>query len=246
VILSGRRCVIRFVDGLVEATFLMRDNRFRTTVALNNGSRVSCYLPNSGRLRELLEPGRRVLLRPVTSSSRTTGFDLVLVDVGGTLVSTDARLPNTLVAEALRADRLAPFTDYDHVLQEVRYHESRLDFVLLRENQRCFIEVKSVTLVEEGLALFPDSPTTRGHRHVQELRRAVSEGDRAAVIFVVQREDAQAFTTNDKSDPQFAQALVGAIKEGVEVYAYGCRVSRNQVRLDRPLEIRIPCDGRIP
>jgi sugar fermentation stimulation protein A len=246
VTLSGRGCVVRFVDGLVEATFVIRDNRFRTTVALNDGRRVSSYLPNSGRLRELLSPGRRVLLRPATSPSRTTSFDLVLVDLEGTLVSADARLPNVLVAEALRADLLAPFTDYDHVRQEVRYHESRLDFVLLREDQRCFVEVKSVTLVEEGVALFPDSPTTRGHRHVQELRRALGEGDRAAVIFVVQREDAQSFTTNDGSDPQFAQALRCALEEGVEVYAYGCRVSRRQVRLDRPLELRIPHDGKLP
>ncbi len=216
---------------------MARDNRFRATVELDNGSHVWCYLPNSGRLGELLEPGRRAFLRPVTAPGRKTSFDLVLVDVAGTLVSTDARLPNTLVEEALRENRLSPFEGYDDIRREVRYHKSRLDFALMRNGQRCLMEVKSVTLVEGGLALFPDSPTSRGHRHVQELRRAVGEGEHAAVVFVAQRDDVWAFAPNDGADPAFAGALRCAIAEGVEVYAYACQVSRHEVRLHRPLKV---------
>jgi len=164
-----------------------------------------------------------------------------LVDVAGTLVSADARLPNTLVEEALHEGRLSPFEGYDDVRREVQYHESRLDFALKKKGQRCLIEVKSVTLVDGGLALFPDAPTRRGHRHVQELRRAVGEGDRAAVVFVVQREDVRAFTTNDGADPAFAGALRCALAGGVEVYAYACQVSRYEVRLDRPLKVAVGC-----
>jgi sugar fermentation stimulation protein A len=168
-----------------------------------------------------------------------------LVDVGGILVSADARLPNTLVEEALRERRLSPFADYDDLRPEVAYHESRLDFALVKDGQRCLIEVKSVTLVQGGLALFPDAPTKRGHRHVQELRRAVGEGERAAVIFVVQRGDARSFAPNVGADPVFAEALGWALEEGVDVYAYTCRVSRHEVRLDRPLEVSIPHQERI-
>jgi sugar fermentation stimulation protein A len=182
-----------------------------------------------------------VLLRPVSDPGRKTGFDLVLVDLAGTLVSTDARLPNTLVEEALREGRLSPFVGYDDIRGEVQYHESRLDFALKKSGQRCLIEVKSVTLVEGGLALFPDAPTKRGHRHVQELRRAVRTGDRAAIVFVVQREDARAFTTNDGADPAFARALRCALAQGVEVYAYACRVSRHEVRLGWPLKVAVGC-----
>jgi sugar fermentation stimulation protein A len=212
-------------------------------VALGDGCHVWCYLPNSGRLGELLEPGRRVLLRPAAAPGRKTGFDLVLVDVAGTLVSADARLPNALVEEALREGRLSPFEGYDDIRREVPYHESRLDFALKEKGQRCLIEVKSVTLVEGGLALFPDAPTRRGQRHVQELRRAVGDGERAAIVFVVQREDAWVFTTNDGADPVFAGALRCALEEGVEVYAYACRVSRHEVRVHRPLKVQVGCCG---
>lgn len=206
---------------------------------LDNGCHVWCYLPNSGRLGELLEPGRRVLLRPAIAPGRKTSFDLVLVDVAGTLVSTDARLPNILVEEALREGRLSPFEGYDDIRREVYYHKSRLDLALDRNGQCCLIEVKSVTLVDDGLALFPDAPTSRGYRHVQELRRAVDEGKRAAVVFVVQRDDVRAFATNDAADPAFAEALRCAIAEGVEIYAYACQVSRHEVRLHRPLKAKV-------
>jgi sugar fermentation stimulation protein A len=124
-----------------------RDNRFRTTVELRSGRSVWAYLPNSGRLRELLQPGKLVFLRPVASPGRKTAFDLVLVAVGEALVSTDARLPNVLVEEAVREGRLSPFEGYEVVRREVQYGSSRLDLALERRGRRCFVEVKSVTLV---------------------------------------------------------------------------------------------------
>ena len=224
---------------LKEAVFLTRDNRFRATVKLD-GRPVWAYLPNSGRLEELLRPGRRVLLRPAAAPGRKTAYDLLLVDLEGVLVSADARLPNLLVEEALREGRLLPFAGYEAIRREVECGGVRLDFVLEKEEDRCLIEVKSVTLVREGVALFPDAPTLRGRRHLEELRRAVAEGERAAIIFVVQREDALAFAPHDKADPAFGRALRRAVEEGVEVHAYACRVSRREVRLDRPLEVKMP------
>jgi len=203
-----------------------RDNRFLTTVELDGGRLVWAYLANSGRLEELLVRGRRVFLRPVTAPGRKTAFDLSLVDVGGTLVSADARLPNTLVEEALREGTLPAFEGYELIRREVEYGRSRLDLALQRQGQRCFMEVKSVTLIREGLALFPDAPTRRGRRHVEELRRIVLQGERAAIIFVVQREDCEALACNDRADPAFGHALCCAIDQGVEVYAYACRVNR--------------------
>ena len=225
-------------DALLEATFVARDNRFRVTVELD-GEHVWAHLANSGRLTELLTPGRRLFLRPVTAQGRKTAYDLLLVDLDGVLVSVDARMPNSLVEEALREGSLTPFDDYETIRREVRWGESRLDFVLEEQSRRCLIEAKSVTLVKGGVALFPDAPTIRGRRHVEELRRAVAEGTRAAVVFIVQREDARAFTTNDEADPSFGCALRSAVEGGVEVYAYACRVSQVQVRIDRDLEVRL-------
>ncbi|MBC7250067.1 MAG: DNA/RNA nuclease SfsA [Anaerolineae bacterium] len=222
--------------GLREATFVSRENRFRVTVELG-GKLVGAHLPNSGRLQELLSPGRRLWLRPATTAGRKTAYDVVLADLNGVLVAVDARLPNRLVEEALREGLLPSLAGYPHIRREVNHGESRLDFVLEGKGPRCLVEVKSVTLVRDGLALFPDAPTERGRRHVEELRQAVLAGERAAIIFVIQREDVRAFAPNDQADPLFGQALRQAAEAGVEVYAHACRVSHHEMRLQRPVAV---------
>jgi len=229
---------VRIQSQLKEAIFLSRDNRFRVTVELD-GERARVYLPNPGRLEEVLRPGQRLLLRPATTKGRKTAYDVLLADLQGTLVSVDARLPNLLVEEALRQERLRPFRGYDTMQREVQHGESRLDFALEGRGQRCFVEVKSVTLVCGGVALFPDVPTLRGQRHVEALRRAVAEGERAAILFVVQRGDAHAFAPHDQADPALGRALRRAVEEGAEVYAYGCQVNRREVRLHRSLRVKM-------
>jgi len=224
--------------ALLEATFVARDNRFRVTVELN-GEHVWAHLANSGRLTELLTPGRRLFLKPATAQGRKTAYDLLLVDLDGVLVSVDARLPNSLIEEALREGSLTPFNGYETIRREVKWGGSRLDFVLEDQSRQCLIEAKSVTLVKRGVALFPDAPTIRGRRHMEELRRAVAEGERAAITFVVQRGDANVFAPNEEADPSFGCALRAAVEGGVEVYAYACQVRQNQVRLARDLGVRL-------
>ena len=175
---------------LIAGRFIRRDNRFRVTVEIK-GELVAAHLPNSGRLTELLTPDRPCWLVSCTSSRRKTRFDLKLVEYAGVLVSMDARLPNPLFAEALEAGQLASFQDCIHFEREVRLGNSRLDFCLSVPDGICWVEVKSVTLVEDGVARFPDAPTTRGARHVRELTAAASKGEGAAIVFVVQRPDAR-------------------------------------------------------
>ena len=225
-------------DRLVEARFLRRLNRFAALVDIRGEERL-IHVANSGRMRELLVEGHRVLLKPVAGDHRKTGFDLSLVDLGHTLASADARLPNTLVHEALNEGRLPQFAGYEHVTREVTYGESRLDMALRGPEGTCFVETKSVTLVVDAVGLFPDAPTTRGTKHVGSLLKATREGHRAAVIFVVQRGDAQALAPNDPADPEFGVALRGAVDQGVEVYAYGCRVTMEEIVLDRRLPVRL-------
>ena len=215
---------------LLPATFLRRDNRFRATVLLD-GTEVAAHVPNSGRLHELFVPGRPVLVRPVAKPRRKTAYDLVMVRVDGQLVSLDARLPAPLVAEAVREGRLAEFTGYTQVREEVQLEHSRIDVLLEGPPGRCWVEAKSVTLVEEGTAYFPDAVTARGKRHVETLARAVARGERGAIVFVVQREDAQRFAPHDASDPAFGQALRAAARVGVEVYAYRCRVTPDTIEI---------------
>jgi sugar fermentation stimulation protein A len=166
----------------------------------------------------------------------------MLVAHDGVLVSVDARLPNSLFAEALASGRLEPFREYarperGHVHREVRYGESRLDFRLTGLESVCWVEVKSVTLVENRTALFPDAPTARGTRHIQELSRAVKDGEKAAIVFVAQRPDAQRFAPNDDADPAFGAALRAAADAGVGVYAWTCAVSPHTIALDSQLPV---------
>jgi sugar fermentation stimulation protein A len=156
----------------------------------------------------------------------------------GRWVSVDARLPNDLVAEALAAQRLEPLLGYSSTRREVVFGQSRFDFLLEAPQRRpCLLEVKSVTLVLDGLGCFPDAVTRRGRRHLSELAAARREGHRAVALFVVQRNDAVGMRPHDESDPDFGQALRSAASEGVEIYAYACQVDPYAVEMTRPLPV---------
>ncbi len=225
--------------NLVKGRFLERLNRFAALVEVA-GQPQLVHVANSGRMRELLVPGHRVLVRPVAGAPhRKTRFDLALVDLGGTLASADARLPNALVAEALQQGRLPQFAGYPLRRAEVVFGESRLDLRLDGPAGTCYIETKSVTLVTEGVGLFPDAPTIRGVKHLGSLSQALAAGHRAAVVFVVQRCDARAFAPNNEADPAFGDALRRAAALGVEVLAHRCRVTEQEILLAEALELRL-------
>ena len=223
---------------LVAGRFVRRVNRFRVTVKVD-GDPVDAHLPNSGRLTELLTPDRACWLKRATSPGRKTGFDLKLVAYAGTLVSVDARLPNPLVGEALKAGRLAPFQACETFEREVVLGGSRIDFRLAMPDGALWLETKSVTLVESGVARFPDAPTARGSRHVRELVRSVEEGMRAAVVFVVQRSDARAFMPHDGADPVFGEALRTAAAVGVDVLAWTCRVTLDGIAIAEEIPVEL-------
>jgi sugar fermentation stimulation protein A len=227
--------------ALLPARFIRRENRFRAVVEMD-GRLLPAHVPNSGRLGELFTPGAAVWVAPADADvARKTACHLALVEYAGALVSVDARLPNRLAAEALTAGRLAPLTGYSHVRPEVRAGASRLDFLLSSGPDaaapRCWLEVKSVTLVEEGCALFPDAPTARGVKHLAELAALRRAGERVAVGFVVQRADAVRFRPHPTADPAFAASLRRVHGEGVEVYAWRCAVSHTAIELTDPLPI---------
>ncbi len=233
----------RLSPRLISGDFVQRDNRFRVQVRVQ-ANVESAHLANSGRLGELLIPGRRVWLAPADlqrSPKRRTAFDLALVEFEGRLVSVDSRLPGRLVGQALRQGRLAGFEDYKTVRSEVRRGASRLDFYLEGGPGQapCWVEVKSVTLVQDGTARFPDAPTQRGRRHVDELTLTVEQGQRAAVVFVVQREDAERLAPHDEHDPAFGRALRKAARAGVKVCAWRCRVGLDKVQLADAIPVQL-------
>ena len=197
-----------------------------------DGREVMVHVANSGRMRELLAPDNRMWVAPAPSTAhRKTAYDLALVEVDGVLVSADARLPNVVLREAIEAGKVSELAGYDTVAREVPLYESRVDLLLTGPPGRCYVEAKSVTLVEDGVGLFPDAPTERGRKHVMSLHRAVRRGDRAAVVFVIQRSDAHSLTPNEPSDPRFCETLRAAVADGLEAYAFRCEVTLSRVDL---------------
>ena len=199
---------------VVPARFLDRPNRFVAHVLLGQET-VTCHVKNTGRCRELLVPGARVYLERGRNPGRRTAWDLIAVEKDGKLINMDAQAPNRVFAEWARER-------YADVHPEVRYGQSRLDFCLDGQH---FVEVKGVTLEQDGRCRFPDAPTERGTRHLHELIRAVEEGYRATAFFVIQMADAEDFSPNDETDPAFGVALRQAAEAGVEIAAWCCRVT---------------------
>ena len=219
------------IDGkILTGTFQKRPNRFLALVRIGDVT-APCFVPNPGRLLELLVPGVNVLLKEVLKEDRKTSYDLIGVWRDSQKVSIDSRVPNKLMLEALRNGDLEEFSEYNAVEPEWSYNHTRFDFFLTNGKERCVLEVKSCTLVKNGRALFPDSPTERGRRHLMDLLEAHRNGFRACVLFVVQRTDAKVFSPNDSMDMKFGEALRQAAAEGVEVYAYSSEFIDNEIVL---------------
>jgi sugar fermentation stimulation protein A len=231
---------MNFTFQTEPADFLERPNRFRVVVRrVADGVVVDAHCPDPGRLRELLLPGVRVHISRATSLKRKTPYDLRFVEDPdhGRLISLDTRLPNHSM--------------YTHVEREISLPHiaangvrSRIDFRLSNAEQAvCWVEIKSATLVVDREARFPDAPTERGRRHVTELATLVAEGAHAAIVFIVQRGDADRLRPNWETDPAFGEALAAARTIGVELYAYTCNLHLDSIELAREIPVLVDRDS---
>ena len=219
---------------VLRATFLSRPNRFIAR-CLVSGEEVTCHVKNTGRCRELLVPGATVILSDERDNKmRKTPFDLVAVYKGARLVNMDSQAPNKVAEELLC--RLRPKAE---IRREVTYGDSRIDLALTEGDSTTFVEVKGVTLEEDGVVRFPDAPTERGIKHLRELERAVSEGYGAAVLFIVQMKGVKYFEANAATHLQFAEALRSASEKGVKILAYDCVVEEDALCAADPVPVRV-------
>lgn len=216
--------------------FLARPNRFVAHVELD-GETVVCHVKNTGRCRELLVPGATVYLQESGNPARKTRFDLIAVDKGGLLINMDAQAPNQVFGEWARAGKWVP--DLTLLRPETKYGASRFDFYWEAPGRRGFVEVKGVTLEEEGIVRFPDAPTLRGVKHLEELIAAKEAGYGAAVCFVVQMGDVRWFEPNDATHPEFGKTLRRAAGAGVQVLALDCAVQPDRLDIAGPVEVRL-------
>lgn len=228
---------MRFLSPLVRGFLIRRYQRFLAEVRLEDGRLVTAHCPNSGSMQGCNVPGREVLLSPADNPKRKTRYTWELIHLPSTWVGINTLTANRLVAEAASAKSIPELGPFDKLFREVKLGHSRIDFCLVRGGVSLFLEVKNVTLVEDGTALFPDAPTTRGRKHLQTLMDALDQGHRATMFYVVQREDAQRFSPAAHIDPAYAQALHRAHKAGVNIIVYGARVSPKEIYLDGPLPV---------
>jgi sugar fermentation stimulation protein A len=229
---------IKIEAKIVNGIFVERLTRFSALVKVR-GKTVPSFLPNSGKMFELLIPGAEVILREVSSKERKTSYDLIGVCHKGQRVSADSRIPNKLVLEALKNKDLEEFSEYGIIKPEHLYGHTRFDFFLSDGRRGCLLEVKSCTLVKDGVALFPDAKTERGRRHVRDLIKAKKEGLRACVLFLIQRTDAYVFSPNNEADPEFGKVLRDAAMQGVEVYAYCSEFVGDKIMLRSKVKVKL-------
>ena len=221
----------------IPATLLKRPNRFLGIVDLD-GEKVECFIPNPGRMHELMVPGTHVYLIHKPGEHRKTSYDLTLVEYNNTLVSIDSRLPNYMLREAISQGKIPEFKGYKVERTEPSFHDSRLDLKLSDRVNQILLEAKSCTLVEDGLALFPDAPTKRGARHMNTLIKALEHG-RASVCFVIQRDDAKEWRPHVEMDPLFTQNIRKAVENGVEAYAYTCRITLEEITIEKRIPVNL-------
>ena len=196
-------------------------------------------MPTTGRLTGVLRPGGRIWLEPATNQQRKLRYTLVLAELEqGGFCSVNATLANQLFEEALLNQRLEAFP-CDEIRREVTYKGSRFDFRLAEQDQVCWVEIKSVTCVQEGVGLFPDAPTSRGQKHLRELAELAALGDRASVVFVAQRADATRFKPHETIDPEFTEVLRQAHAQRVEIHAYRCDVTLEGIEIADEIPVEL-------
>lgn len=221
---------------IVQGIFLKRVNRFIAHVIIDQVEHV-VHVKNTGRCRELLLPGVVVLLEPAQNPERKTAFSLIGVYKGTNLINMDSQIPNHVVFEALQAGKIPEIGVVGMGKKEVTYGNSRFDIYFEKNQGKNFIEVKGVTLEEEGTAMFPDAPTLRGTKHVYEMIKAVEAGYGGYIFLLIQMQGIHCFRPNSKMDPEFAQALALAQNSGVTILAYDSIVTEDEIILGKNIPI---------
>ncbi|MFL0251463.1 DNA/RNA nuclease SfsA [Clostridium neuense] len=226
-------------EKIVKAEFIKRPNRFQAYIKLN-GEESMVHVPNTGRCREILIEGCTVILREGNNDKRKTKYDLIAAYKGDKLINIDSQIPNKVVYEALINKKVLGLEKYNIVMREKTFGNSRFDFKLMNSNDEIYyLEVKGVTLEDKGKAKFPDAPTERGTKHLNELVEAKRKGYGAGVLFLMQMDNIHEFMPHDDMDKNFGEALRNAYKNGVDVMAYECLLGEDYITLNKSVKVKL-------
>ena len=223
-------------EHTVRAVFLDRPNRFIAHVMLD-GKEETVHVKNTGRCRELLVPGREVILEESGNPTRKTKYDLICVNKDGRWINMDSQIPNKAAKEWICKGGLFP--EEVEVKAEKTYGNSRFDLYVESGQRKAFMEVKGVTLEEENIARFPDAPTLRGIKHMEELIRCMEDGYEAYLLFVIQMKNVAKFEPNWKTHQEFGETLQKAARAGVHILAYDCLVTEDTIEIGEPVPVSI-------
>lgn len=223
-------------NNIKAAKFIDRPNRFIANIEID-GKREVCHVKNTGRCRELLTGNAAIFVQEFNNSVRKTKYDLISVYKGERLINMDSQAPNKVFLEWVQKGRL--FENIKLIKPECKYNSSRFDFYIESEGRKIFVEVKGVTLEENNVVMFPDAPTERGLKHVNELIRCLDEGYEAYVVFVIQMSGVSYFTPNNITQREFGDALKRAEKKGVNILAVDCRVTEDTIEAGNFVGIRL-------
>ncbi len=224
-----------FYKNIVPGIFLSRPNRFIAYVEID-GKETVCHVKNTGRCKELLTPGATVYCEKSDNPTRKTQYDLIAVQKGQRLINMDSQAPNKAAFEWLSAGGLG---EIQNLRPETTHGASRFDFSFEKEGKKCLLEVKGVTLENDGVCAFPDAPTDRGVKHLKELTSLAQEGFGAYVLFVIQMSDVSCLHPNDNTDPAFGKALREAAEVGVQILSLDCAVTPDTMTLHQPVEVKL-------
>jgi len=230
---------MEFQNKLVHGTLIKRYKRFLAEIRLDDGTEVVAHCTNSGSMKSCLENGAEVYLTPVADPKRRTKFTWEMIKINGGWVGINTGNPNKLAYEAISAGKIPELAGYTNVKREVVFGDSRFDVFAENETEKCFVEVKNVSLKEGKYALFPDAVTTRGQKHLKTLMEVKATGIRAVMLYIVQRTDVEIFAPAKEIDPGYAKALKLAVNAGVEVIVMQVEVTPEGIYLKKKLPVEI-------
>ena len=228
-----------FPEKLVHGTLIKRYKRFLADVRLDDGTEIVAHCTNSGSMKSCLETGAEVYLTPVNDPKRKTKFTWEMIKINNNWVGINTGNPNRIAFETISAGMIKELEGYSTVKREVKFGDSRFDIFAENENEKCFVEVKNVTLKEGNYALFPDAVTIRGRKHLKTLIEVKQEGIRAVMLYIIQRIDVDIFAPAKEIDPLYAIALKQAVLAGVEVIAVQVKVTPFRIDLLRKLPVEL-------
>lgn len=227
---------MKFQDKLVHGRLIRRYKRFLADVELDNGEKVTAHCTNSGSMKTAIEEGAEVYLSPVHDPKRKTKFTWEMILINGQWVGINTNIPNQLAYESIARGDIEGLEGYEKVQAEIKYGDSRIDIFAENQTEKCFVEVKNVTMKDGEFAVFPDAVTKRGTKHLQTLMRIKEEGMRAVMLYVIQRMDVEKFAPAWKIDQKYAETLMEATNKGVEVIPLQVKVTPEGVFEHRILE----------